>query len=80
MIVKLQDQIKYDYDSTGIFHWTHHRFLQKKIVLKRTFQTLRWQFRYIEDVLVTRQEISRYVYQYINPMLQLRSNLGLSIT
>ena len=32
MIVDLQDQIKYDYDSTGIFHWTHHRFLQRNLV------------------------------------------------
>ena len=35
MIVDLQDQIKYDYDSTGIFHWTHHRFLQKKNSFKK---------------------------------------------
>jgi len=36
-----KDQIKYEYDSTGIFHWVPHR--------------------HIEDVLVTRQEISRMV-------------------
>ena len=41
MIVNLQDQIKYDYDSTGIFHWTHHRFLQITLVSKKDLSDIK---------------------------------------
>ena len=70
MVWMLQDQIKYEYDSTGIFHWTPHRLIAYEVIYKSFIcqeklqnqnqqNPLKCYCRYIEDVLVTRQEISR---------------------
>ena len=56
-----QDQIKYEYDSTGIFHWCLHREIEQCLVSRQEIARYGYTCRYIVLGMCFRMVLNSHV-------------------